>query len=187
MKAAFVLLADYKTQNFLRKIVFALEQNYQIDFCGSLLPAHVSLKQPFAFENMEKLEPYFDALAASIPPFMIELDEIYYTGWQGYGILGVNVKETSILRELHNRLNWELPELVQDASAPHDGDKYHFHMTIELGKTTEANPFRDYFDKLTEKRVNLAFLAQELALFYYTGKDHLSYFNYKVLPLTGKD
>lgn len=186
MKAAIVLLADHTTQNFARKIVLALDQKYQIDFFGSLLPAHISLKQPFAFESMQKLENYFDALAASVSPFMIELDEIYYTGWNGYGILGMNVKETATLRELHNRLNCELGELFRDTSAPHDGDEYHFHMTIELGKTEQANPYQAYFDGLADKQVNLAFLATEMALFYYTGQDHLSFFNYKVLPLTGK-
>jgi hypothetical protein len=80
--------------------VFELEQKYQIGFLASLLPAHVSLKQPFSFENMERLESYLDGLAAHITPFPIELDEIYYTEWGGYGILGMNVQETDTLRRL---------------------------------------------------------------------------------------
>ena len=186
MKAAIVLLTDYMTQNIARKIVFALDQEYKIDFHGSLLPAHVSLKQPFAFESMERLEDYFDALAASISPFLVELDEIYYIDWSGYGILGMSVKETTILRGLHNRLNHELSELFRDTSAPHDGDEYRFHMTIELGKIEKANPYRVYFDKLADKRVNLEFVAKEMALFYYSGKGPRSFINYRVLPLTGK-
>lgn len=74
MKAAIALLADYRVQNFARRVVFDLERRHGIGFLGSLLPAHVSLKQPFEFEDMGKLEAYFDALAASIQPFEIAFD-----------------------------------------------------------------------------------------------------------------
>jgi hypothetical protein len=102
MKAAIALLANNQVQNYARRIVYELERESRIDFMGSLLPAHVSLKQPFAFEEMSRLESYFDLLAAQIRPFQIVLDEIYYTEWEGYGILRINVVETDVLRELHN-------------------------------------------------------------------------------------
>ncbi len=79
---------------------------------------------------MGRLEGYFASLAAQITPFQIKLDQIYSTEWDEYGILGVNVIETAILRRLHNQLNRDLSTLFVDASAPHDGDGYHFHMTI---------------------------------------------------------
>ena len=186
MKAAVVLLADYKTQNFARRILFELEQEYQIDYLASLLPAHVSLKQPFSFENMETLENYFDLLATQIAPFKIQLNEIYYAEWSGYGILGVNVNETDTLRKLHVQLNRELSKLFTDTSAPHDGDGYKFHMTIEMGNVKKSNPFRTYYNKIKDKKLNLSFMAEHIALFYYTGEDHLSFINYKVLPLTGR-
>jgi 2'-5' RNA ligase len=185
MKAAIALLADYAAHNYARRVVFELEQKYRIDFLASHLPAHISLKQPFSFESMERLEGYFDSLAAQIIPFRISLDEIYYTEWGGYGILGLNVKETATLRRLHNRLNRELCELFDDTSAPHDGSGYHFHMTIELGRVEKVNPYRSYFDTLENKKAHFAFMAKEVALFYYTGEDHRSFMNYKVLPLTG--
>jgi 2'-5' RNA ligase len=185
MKAAIAILADYKAQNFVRRMVFELDQSAPIEFFASHLPAHISLKQPFSFESMERLERYFDRLAARIAPFLIELDGIYYTEWGGYGILGLDVKETATLRKLHEQLNRELAELFDDASAPHDGDEYHFHMTIELGKLETGNPYRTYFDSLAITTANLAFRAEAIALFYYSGADHRSFFNYKVLPLTG--
>jgi 2'-5' RNA ligase len=186
MKAAIALLVDYQTQNFVRKMVFELEQAFQIDFMASLLPVHISLKQPFSFESMKRLEGYFDSLADQIAPIEIELDEIYYTEWKGNGILGMNVIETEPLRELHNQLNRELSPLFKDTSAPHDGDGYHFHMTIELGKVDEKrNPYQIYFEGLEDKKVNLAFQANEIALFYYTGRKHQFYICYKILPLTG--
>jgi 2'-5' RNA ligase len=80
MKAAIVLLADHEAHNFARRMVFELEQKYRIEFLASRLPVHISLKQPFSFESMERLESYFDSLAAQIVPFQIELDGVYYTG-----------------------------------------------------------------------------------------------------------
>ena len=185
MKAAIAILANYQVQNFVRRIVFELEQAFQVEFLASLLPAHISLKQPFSFESMQRLEGYFDSLAAQIAPFQIELDKIYNTDWEGYGILGINVRETEILRGLHNQLNRELSELFVDTSAPHDGTGYHFHMTIELGKVEDQNPYQDYFERLESKMVNLSYHVKEIALFYYPDNQR-SFICYKVLPLTGK-
>ena len=186
MKAAIALLTDYKAQNLVRRIVFELDQKYQIDFFASLLPAHISLKQPFSFENMESLEAYFDSLAGQIRPFQVELDKIYYTEWNGYGILGMNVQETETLRRWHDQLNSELSQLFRDTSAPHDGAGYQFHMTIELGQVDKANPYRAYYEQLKDKKVNLTFQVEEIALFYYTGEGQNSFICYKILPLTGE-
>jgi hypothetical protein len=59
-------------------------------------------------------------------------------------------------------------------------------MTIELGRVEKANPYRSYFNALENKEAYFTFMAKDLALFYYTGEDHRSFMNYKVLPLTGK-
>ncbi len=143
MKAAIGLYASYEVQNFVRKIVYDLYRRYGVEFAASLNPAHVTLKQAFSFASMERLEQYLNRLAASTAPFEIELDRVYHAQWEGVGFLGLNVKETSVLRELHNRINRELAELFKDTSAPHDGEGYHFHLTIEVGKVEgkkETNP-----------------------------------------------
>jgi 2'-5' RNA ligase len=183
IKAAIALLADYPVQNFVRRMVYDLNRQYGIGFLASLLPAHVSLKQPFSFESMERLEGYFDALAASVAPFEIELDSVYHTHWGEYGILGLNVKETSALRELHDRIHRELGALFEDVSAPHDGESYHFHLTVELGKVEGEDVYKRYYDEMSDKQVNLRFTAREIALFYYDGIQAGSYTTYKVLGL----
>ena len=186
MKAAIVLLANREIQNYVRRIVFDLNRKYDIRFLASLLPAHVSLKQPFSFDSMEKLETYFDRLAEDIEPFVVELDHVYHTQWGGYGILGLDVRETDTLRELHNRINAELDDLFEDTSAPHDGDSYRFHLTIELGSVEAEDVYGRYYEELDDKRVNLKFTAREIALFYYTGDPSAgSYMTYKVLELGG--
>jgi len=51
MRATFVLLTDWETQNFMRKLAVELDAQYQIGLSGCLLPAHVSLKQPFQIRD----------------------------------------------------------------------------------------------------------------------------------------
>jgi 2'-5' RNA ligase len=187
MKAAIVLLADHAIQNDARRVVFELNTRYQVPFYASLLPSHVSLKQPFTFENMDVLEDYFDGLAARIAPFQIALDAYYYGEWTGHGILGLHVVETPELRRLHNQINAELKGLFQDSSAPHDGSEYSFHLTIETGKIDGKNGFKEYYDSLPTPRVDREFTARELAMFYYA-EDQItggSFINYRVQPLTG--
>lgn len=185
MKAAIALLSDYPVENVVRRMVYDIGQIAQIEFLGSLLPAHVSLKQPFTFESMTALEEWFTSLSSRVNPFRIELNRVYYDAWDEYAIVGLEVHETPTLRGLHNQINRELKEIVQDPSAAHDGDDYRFHLTIELGKVGSQNPFNQFYELLPEKQVSLSFQAEHIALFFYadgpiqTG----SFICYKVLPL----
>ncbi len=187
MKAAIALLSDYHIQNVARKIVYQLNQTAEIKFLGSLLPTHVSLKQPFTFENMDVLEDWFDSFSKQIAPFRIDLERVYYDGWDDYAIIGFDVLETPTLRNLHNQINHELQQLFTDPSAPHDGAEYRFHLTIELGKVGTTNPFQLFYDSLAEKEVSLSFMATSLALFLYPREpiEPGSFICYKVLPLMG--
>ena len=185
MKAALAVLASREVQNYARRIVYELDRQYNRPFLGSTLPAHVSLKQPFTFEDMTVLEGWFASLAAAIPPFEINLDRFYHAAFSGYGILGLNVVETPMLRSLHEQVNRDLAQVVCDPTAAFDGEAYRFHLTIELGAVGEVDIYKAYFDDLESKAVNLAFTTRELALFYYAdrqpGPD--SFLVYKVLPL----
>ena len=167
MRAAVVVLADGAVQNYARRIVYALNTRWGVPFYASLLPVHISLKQPFAFEDMAALEDYCDGMAASLRPFEVRLDRLYYTEWNGYAILGINAVETPTLRGLHERLNRELAGLFADTRAPHDGSEYHFHLTVEMGPTGEPNRFKEYFDSLRDKALDLRFTARALGVFFY--------------------
>lgn len=184
MKAAIALLADFPTQNIARRMVYEITRRAPIRFLGSLLPAHVSLKQPFTFEDMNALENWFSRFSGSIQPFRIELDRVYYAEWAEFAIVGLHVRETPELRKLHNRINQELKEVVNDPSAAHDGADYEFHLTTELGPTGSGNPYREFYEALPEKQLDLSFLAEYLALFFYQEPVEAGSFNcYKVLPL----
>lgn len=169
-------------------MVFAISQQAaNFEFFGSLLPAHVSLKQPFVFEKMSKLEAWFDSFAARISPLEISLDAVYYAEWEKTAIVGLHVIETPALRSLHHQINRELTAVVADPAAPHDGDEYRFHLTVELGSIEQANPFRVFYDGLADKTVDLTFHASNLALFFYADGPIRSgsFILYRVRPLGG--
>jgi hypothetical protein len=187
MKAAIALLSSYHVQNVARRVVFEISQRANVEFLGSLLPAHVSLKQPFTFEDMDVLEEWFESFSKKVQPFQIQLERFYYGSWDDYAILGLEVLETPTLRGLHEQINRQLKGVVIDQSAPHDGDEYRFHLTIELGRVGSVNPFKDIYDSLPEKNVDLSFTAEHMALFFYPYEpiEAGSFICYKVLPLTG--
>lgn len=187
MKAAIAVLSSYHVQNVARRMLFEISQRACVEFLGSLLPAHVSLKQPFTFEEMDVLEEWFESLSKRISPFRIQLERFYYDSWDDQAIVGLEVLETPTLRGLHEQINRELKDVVLDPSAPHDGDEYRFHLTIELGKIGGLNPFKDIDDSLPEKNVDLSFTAEYIALFFYPYEPIKagSFICYKVLPLKG--
>lgn len=187
MKAAIALLSDHHVQNIARRMVYEINQRTPIRFFGSLLPAHVSLKQPFAFESMDALEDWFASFAERVSPFRVELDHVYYAEWENTAIVGFAVRETPTLRALHNQISQELKSVVKDPAAPHDGDEYRFHLTVELGQAGVTNPFEQFYDSLPEKQVNLSFTAKSIALFLYPHEqiEPGTFICYKVLPLKG--
>ncbi len=187
MKAAIVLLSDAVVHNFARRAAVELNLRRQVGFYAALLPAHVSLKQPFTFDSLDRLDEYAAGLARRTAPFEIRLDRFYTAEWSGYGILGLNVVETPRLRTLHEQVNQELAERFSDTAAAHDGAGYHFHLTIEMGRVDGINPFREAFERLPDPRVDLAFTARELAVFFYASADITagSFITYKILPLQG--
>ncbi|MEO8355438.1 MAG: 2'-5' RNA ligase family protein [Chloroflexota bacterium] len=105
-------------------------------------------------------------LSERVAPFRVELERIYYNEWDDYAIIGFEVHETPTLRALHEQINRELKDVVLDASAPHDGDAYCFHLTIELGQVGNINPFKEIYESLPEKKVDLSFMAKSVALFF---------------------
>ncbi len=144
MKAAIALLSDFHVQNVVHRMVYEIHQHTGIKFFGSLLPAHVSLKQPFTFEDMDSLEEWFESFSGEIRPFRIDLERIYYEEWDRSAIVGFEVLETPTLRALHDRINIQLKNIVQDSFAPHDGDEYRFHLTVSWEAWKQETPSNSF-------------------------------------------
>lgn len=191
MKATFALLANREIYNWVRKLAWEIHQTYCTGTLHVRLPPHISLKQPFAITDLAALEAYMAELAATIPPFTAHLTELQLEigNFQGmeYGILWLAVQETEMLRQLHKRLNEELAQRFGNTQANDDGPDYQFHMTVMMGGQPVA-VYRKLYDEITERRVNLQYSVQELAMFVYDEPmgPQGEYLTYKILPIKGR-
>jgi len=126
--------------------------------------------------------------ARTVDPFEVVLSELrvipIVQGDEDYGILWLDVEDTSHLRTLHERLNVELEKRFGGTAAPYDGPNYSFHLTITLGGRSSA-VYRAYLDALPRPRVERRFAARELAMFVYDEPlgPAGEYLCYKILPL----
>ena len=133
-----------------------------------------------------------DELAESIRPLDITLTELhtvptYYVGLE-VGILWMKVKETTYLRDLHNRLNTDLELRFGNTTADHDRDTYHFHKAIVMyGQLLEI--YNKYKIGIQQSKVNLQYTASELGMFVYDEPmgPHGDSLCYRVLPIGGSD
>ncbi|MCP4539141.1 MAG: 2'-5' RNA ligase family protein [Chloroflexi bacterium] len=188
MKAAFALLVDDNVHNFVRKLAVNVHSKYGIDFMVSLLPPHVSLKQPFEIDSLPETEAYFDQLTETIQPFETTLTHLELQtaplGDGETGILWLNVQETPTLRELHNRINRELSERFENTDAPFDGPDYHFHATVELGGQP-IEVYRKAYAEYEHAEINLSLMANKIAMFYCddVGTKPGTFITYKILPV----
>lgn len=190
MRATFVLLTDPETQNAMRKLAVELDTEYGAGLAGSLLPAHVSLKQPFQIAHLSALEAYFDEWAASVEPFDVRFTGLGfpYVEDAGMGIVWLDVEESGPLRSLHDGLNAELAERFERTDAPFDGSHYRFHATVALGLWPPA-VHKNLEARYGGRTVSFGFRVREVALFYYAADDFApgTYMVYKVVSLGERD
>lgn len=191
MKATFALLANREVYNWVRKLAWEIHQTYRTGTLHCRLPPHISLKQPFAITDLAALEAYMEELAATIPPFIVQLPELQleignFNGME-FGIVWLNVRETAMLRQLHNRLDQELAQRFGNTQANYDGPDYQFHMTVMMGGQP-VEVYRKLYEEIAERRVNLQYSVQELAMFVYDEPmgPQGEYLTYKILPLKGR-
>lgn len=191
MRASIVLLANPEVHNFVRKLSWDIHQKYRTGTRHATLPPHISLKQPFSISDLSELEKYMDELAASVQPFDVNLTELqavptFFDGVE-YGVLWVQVEETNMLRELHNRLNLDLEQRFGNTAADYDGDAYRFHMSVMMcGQLMEI--CRKYQNEIQPAQINLCYTANELGLFVFDEPfgPHADYLCYRILPLGGR-
>lgn len=183
MKAGFALLTDRPVENFVSRLAWDIHRQWQTGVAARCLPAHISLKQPFEIgDRLAEMEAYMAGLAASIPPLPIELAGLY--AWEN--VLGIDLRETPAVRELHSRLNRELPPIFGDVRADYDGDEYHFHITVAMGGAS-AETYRAIYAARAGTALPATFIAREIGL--ATGYERpgggWQYMLHTVLPLTG--
>lgn len=181
LKCTFALLTDDKTHNSIRKI--AVEVNSIIDngFNGALLPAHISLKQPFDINRIDSTEKFFDFFASAVPAMKIKMKSLYC--WQS--VIGIEVEETSLLRKLHNKLNAELHKISPHPAALFDGDNYTFHLTIAFQGQNPEN-YRRAFQKVKNMSIPYECEINKIGMFIYNESSYLpgKFASYKINTLS---
>jgi 2'-5' RNA ligase len=190
MKATFASLANTEVHNLVRKLAWEMHQKYRTGTKHCRLPPHTSLKQPFRIPIIEAIENYMAELARSIQPFEVHLTELQvvptvFAGTE-YGILWLDVEESDHLRQLRNRVNYELSQRFGDMQADHDGAAYHFHVTVMMGGQPRA-VYRKFYSELPNRTVNLRYIVRDLAMFVYDepmGPEG-EYLEYRILPIGG--
>ena len=188
MNVTFALLANQEIHNKVRRISWEIHQKYHTGLDISLLPPHISLKQPFEISALPPLESYMIEFARSINPFMVSLTqlELIETTMDNLptGILWLDVRETKQLRQLHNRLNEQLAKLFGDVSAAYDGPAYHFHMSLAIGGQP-IEVYQQIFKEFIGQWQPVQFRVKNLALFTYdeSNPNHAGYMTYKILTI----
>jgi 2'-5' RNA ligase len=188
MKATFALLANNEIHNLVRNLSWDIHQKYRTGIDVTRLPPHISLKQPFDVSDLNALEKYMVELAGTITPFEVRLTELQLVdiAIEGLntGLLWLNVQETELLRQLHNRVNQELAARFGDAPAAFDGPEYHFHMTVALGNQP-IETYRKIKDEFSGRLTNLQYTVQEMVMFVYDEMYSFSsgYMTYMALPV----
>jgi 2'-5' RNA ligase len=183
MKAGLALLADRTVANAVNRLAWDVHARWQVGVAARCYPAHISLKQPFELgERLADMEAYTASFASSLAPLPITLDTLFV--WDT--VLGIDVRETAALRALHNRLNRELPPIFGDVRADHDGDEYHFHMTVALGGA-DAATYAAAHAACAPLPLPATFMAAELGLFtgFQRPTGGWQYMLHTVYPLTG--
>jgi 2'-5' RNA ligase len=192
MKATFAILANTEVYNFVQKLAWEIHRKYRTGTSICRLSPHISLKQLFEIEDIDRLEEYMCEFAQTIYPFEVKCTELQLvpTIIEGMetGILWLHVQEAGYLRQLHYRLNQELSQRFGNTQAPFDGPGYHFHMTVMMGGQP-IEVYRRVYDEISERTVNLKFTASTLAMFVYDAPLSLNgdYMTYKILPIGGVD
>ena len=129
-------LLEDDIQNEIRRHVNKINRENNVSVKASLLPQHISLKISFNTDRIEKLEQYFDNIEIENEIFIesngIELLEQPENG-NNSGLIWININENKELRNLHNKLNNDLPKILDISNSWIDGDYFRFHSTIIMG------------------------------------------------------
>lgn len=183
MKAGFALLTNRTVENAVGRLAWDIHMRWQTGIIARAFPPHISLKQPCEIgDRLPEFTTYMAAFAASIPPLSLQLGGLYV--WEN--LIGIGVRETAALRELHNRLNDELSLIFGDVRADFDGDDYRFHITVAAGGAS-VETYRAIHATCAGVTLPASFTAHELGLGvgYERAPGVWQFMLHTVLPLTG--
>jgi 2'-5' RNA ligase len=191
MRTAIALLVEDELSNRLAPFTLRC-RDYGFNLNVLRLPAHVSLKQPFVVDDLERFERYFEEFARHIEPQQLKLEGFLFWGDAEQGVVVVRVAASPRLRQLHAQLNTELEQEFGGTHADFDGDAYEFHLTVAIG-ALRADLLSKLENDIATWKLDEVTVSSRLAMFIYeesTRPDPLygvrEYGTYKILPLGQK-
>jgi len=169
LNGAIALLPDRELANRLAAAALAAHRATAGRLRWPRLPAHLSLKQPFAVADPRAVESYLEELTAAASEISVVLAGVEQRPASPHSpeaIIWVAVQPTQALLALHERLDADLGPASAEASALLDGERHRFHLT--LGFLPAWIPELDVA-ALSAELAGLSVTFSEAALFLYDG------------------
>ena len=191
MKATFAVLVSNDICNAVRSLVWEIHQKYGTTMKASHLPPHISVRPPVDVPDIADFETYMDELVRGLRPFPVHLTNLRVmpamVDGRDSALLWMEVKETPVLRQLHDRINEDFAARFARPRADFGGHPYQFHLTLMFGGqplSVYQRIYEEYAGRLSE----MYCMAGELAMLVYDGQNHPNpdQMTYKVLPFGGR-
>lgn len=167
MRFVFALLPDDDVHNYFRHKAYEIDKLIDNGFIGAFLPPHISLKQSVVIDDLKPIENLFDTLSSQMNPILLTFDK--YVRWDN--VIMANIVEQDVLRKLHYRINDGLLGLCKNPQADHDGEDYHFHLTIAYGGQS-PDMYQKAYEKLCHNHIDMKVKVNRLGLLYYENDDN---------------
>jgi 2'-5' RNA ligase len=168
-RVAYVIPVSDEVHNLVRRVEVGIASRRGED-PGIGVSPHITLKQGFDVAALEPHERYFDALAADIAPFDIEVTGV---GVFEGGIVFLDVAPDPRLEALRQRILRDLAERFGVVPYALEDHRYHFHATMAAGLT--AREVAEVQRALQGERTDFRFRCETLALLYHTGAQWITY------------
>ncbi len=162
MQIGYGILVDTATHNFVRKLQLELHQVIGIGLARQ--PPHITVKSPFAIDDMGPFSAYLSSLATRLSPFTIDA--------QGFGTFGEQVLYLDILpnkrlNDLHELILEEMNSDFGIAAGEYEGPNIKFHISVAgFRKAVDFQAAQQYISRYQPA---FSFPLTQLGVFYYLG------------------
>jgi 2'-5' RNA ligase len=122
-------LLPQQSEKNIRSVSLPLFKELGISNMVFLLNQHISLKIPFASDDIDAIYDYLNDVLSQYKPFYVETDKVEKFG----KIVWVRFKDNQILSDIHSKLVGGLHDIFQ--ITPHEFDTdFVFHSSIAIDK-----------------------------------------------------
>lgn len=157
----FGILLTEESHNLVRRLEVDLQNNFDVSI-GLKQSPHITFKRPFVIDQLAPYEKYFDKISKEIKSLQIVIDGI---GYFAPNVIFLNVAPNRELDILHRTV---LSDLKREFEIPEDlleGENMKFHVTLAYDDFSPET-FRKAQNYLSDVKDHLAFMTEEIGLFY---------------------